>query len=113
MIILLDDENRENEGDLLIASEMITPEAVNFMTKHARGLICMPVTEAIAKEKQLDLMTYNNTESKHTNFTVSIDYRHGTTTGISAFDRYQNYKSSSRRESLFLLISPDRDTCSL
>jgi 3,4-dihydroxy 2-butanone 4-phosphate synthase / GTP cyclohydrolase II len=93
MIILLDDENRENEGDILIASEMITPEAVNFMTKHARGLICMPVTEAIAKEKQLDLMTYNNTESKHTNFTVSIDYRHGTTTGISAFDRFKTIRA--------------------
>jgi 3,4-dihydroxy 2-butanone 4-phosphate synthase / GTP cyclohydrolase II len=93
MIILLDDENRENEGDLLIASEMVTPEAVNFMTKHARGLICIPVTEQTAKEKQLDLMTYNNTESKHTNFTVSVDYRHGTTTGISAFDRYKTIRA--------------------
>ena len=89
MIILLDDENRENEGDIVIAAEKITPEAVNFMTKFARGLICMPVTEETAKLKELELMTDRNTESKHTNFTVSIDYRHGTTTGISAFDRYK------------------------
>jgi 3,4-dihydroxy 2-butanone 4-phosphate synthase/GTP cyclohydrolase II len=93
MIILLDDENRENEGDIVIAAEKITPEAVNFMTKHARGLICMPVTEKIAAEKKLELMTVNNTESKHTNFTVSVDYRHGTTTGISAFDRYETIKA--------------------
>lgn len=93
MIILLDDENRENEGDILIAAEKITPEAVNFMTKYARGLICMPITEQKAAEKKFELMTVNNTESKHTNFTVSVDYRHGTTTGISAFDRFETIKA--------------------
>jgi len=93
MIILLDDENRENEGDLLIASEKITPEIVNFMTKHARGLICIPVTEELAKEKDLEFMTDKNTESKHTNFTISVDYKHDTTTGISAFDRYKTIKA--------------------
>ncbi len=93
MIILLDDENRENEGDLLIASEKITPEDVNFMTKYARGLICMPVTEETAGEKKFDFMTDKNTDSKHTNFTISVDYKHGTTTGISAFDRYKTIKA--------------------
>ena len=93
MIILLDDENRENEGDLIIAAEMATPEIVNFMTMNARGLICMPLTEKIAAEKNLYLMTDENTESKHTNFTVSVDYRVGTTTGISAFDRYKTVKA--------------------
>ncbi|HAQ62670.1 TPA: bifunctional 3,4-dihydroxy-2-butanone-4-phosphate synthase/GTP cyclohydrolase II [Candidatus Delongbacteria bacterium] len=93
MIILLDDENRENEGDLLIAAEKITPEDVNFMTKHARGLICMPVTEETAGEKKFDFMTDKNTDSKHTNFTISVDYKHGTTTGISAFDRYKTIKA--------------------
>lgn len=99
MIILLDDENRENEGDLLAASEKITPEIVNFMTMHARGLICMPVTEELAKEKELEFMTDKNTESKHTNFTVSVDYRHGTTTGISAFDRYKTIKELINKKS--------------
>lgn len=93
MIILLDDENRENEGDVVVAAEMITPETINFMTKNARGLICMPVSEDIAIMKGLSLMTEKNTESKHTNFTVSVDYRIGTSTGISAFDRYKTVKA--------------------
>lgn len=90
MIILLDDENRENEGDLVMAAELATPETINFMTIYARGLICMPVTEDLAKQKELELMTNNNTDAKHTNFTISVDYIHGTTTGISAFDRYKS-----------------------
>lgn len=89
MIILLDDENRENEGDLLIAAELTTPDTINFMTKYARGLICMPITKELAEQKELELMTNNNTDAKHTNFTISVDYTHGTTTGISAFDRYK------------------------
>jgi len=92
MVILLDDENRENEGDLLMAAEMITPEAVNFMAKHGRGLICMPVSEEIAEAKNLHRMTEKNTDSKHTNFTISVDYKYDTTTGISAFDRYKTIK---------------------
>ncbi|NOR45116.1 MAG: bifunctional 3,4-dihydroxy-2-butanone-4-phosphate synthase/GTP cyclohydrolase II [Candidatus Delongbacteria bacterium] len=90
MIILLDDENRENEGDLVMAAELTTPETINFMTKHARGLICMPITQELAEQKELEMMTNNNTDAKHTNFTISIDYIHGTTTGISAFDRYKS-----------------------
>lgn len=92
MVILLDDENRENEGDLLMAAEMITPEAVNFMAKYGRGLICMPVSEEIAEAKNLHRMTEKNTDSKHTNFTISVDYKYDTTTGISAFDRYKTIK---------------------
>ncbi len=86
-IIVLDDENRENEGDLIIAAEKATPEAINFMVCHARGLVCMPMTRERLDELELTLMTLQNTESMQTAFTVSVDSRTGTTTGISAFDR--------------------------
>lgn len=86
-IIVLDDENRENEGDLVIAAEKITPEAINFMARYGRGLICMPMTAERLRELNLPLMTSNNTESMGTAFTVSVDARSNTTTGISAFDR--------------------------
>lgn len=86
-IIVLDDENRENEGDLIIAAEKATPEAINFMVRHARGLVCMPMTRERLDELELPLMTLQNTESMQTAFTVSVDSRTGTTTGISAFDR--------------------------
>ena len=86
-IIVLDDENRESEGDLIIAAEKATPEAINFMVSHARGLVCMPMTAERLDELELPLMTLQNTESMQTAFTVSVDARAGTTTGISAFDR--------------------------
>ncbi len=86
-IIVLDDENRENEGDLIIAAEKATPEAINFMVRHARGLVCIPMTAERLDELELPLMTLNNTESMQTAFTVSVDARASTTTGISAFDR--------------------------
>jgi 3,4-dihydroxy 2-butanone 4-phosphate synthase/GTP cyclohydrolase II len=86
-IIVLDDENRENEGDLVIAAEKVTPEAINFMARYGRGLICMPMTAERLRELNLPLMTSNNTESMGTAFTVSVDARSNTTTGISAFDR--------------------------
>ena len=86
-IIVLDDENRENEGDLILAAEKATPEAINFMVRHARGLVCMPMTRERLDELELPLMTLQNTESMQTAFTVSVDSRAGTTTGISAFDR--------------------------
>ena len=86
-IIVLDDENRENEGDLILAAEKATPEAINFMVRHARGLVCMPMTRERLDELELPLMTLQNTESMQTAFTVSVDSRTGTTTGISAFDR--------------------------
>jgi len=86
-IIILDDENRENEGDLMMAAELVTPEAINFMARFGRGLICMPMTAVRLRELGLPLMTSQNTESMGTAFTVSVDARANTTTGISAFDR--------------------------
>ncbi len=86
-IIVLDDENRENEGDLVMAAEMVTPEAINFMARYGRGLICMPMTAKRLRELDLPLMTSHNTESMGTAFPISVDARHNTTTGISAFDR--------------------------
>ena len=86
-VIVTDDVDRENEGDLIMASEMITPEAVNFMAKYARGLICVSINKEDAKRLQLDLMEQKNTSLHETNFTVSIDAVNDTTTGISAQDR--------------------------
>ena len=87
MVILVDDEDRENEGDLAMAAEKATPEAINFMSKYARGLVCLTLTEARAKELDLPMMVPTNTSRFHTGFTVSIDAKEGTTTGISAGDR--------------------------
>ena len=87
MLIMVDDEDRENEGDFVIPAEFITPEIVNFMSLHGRGLICVSTTRERAKELEVDLMVRDNTSKLGTNFTVSVDARHGTTTGISAFDR--------------------------
>lgn len=87
MIILVDDEDRENEGDLCIAAEKVTPEAINFMTKVGRGLVCLAITEDRADELQLPPMVTSNSSRFGTNFTVSIEARTGVTTGISAHDR--------------------------
>jgi 3,4-dihydroxy 2-butanone 4-phosphate synthase/GTP cyclohydrolase II len=87
MIVLLDDEDRENEGDLVMAAQHVTPEAVNFMAKHARGLICMPMTVDRARHLRLQPMATSNRSKHHTNFTVSIEAAEGVTTGISAADR--------------------------
>jgi len=87
MLILTDDEDRENEGDLVMAASAITPEAINFMTLQGRGLICLPATAERLAELHLDLMVPHGTALHGTNFTVSIDTVHGTTTGISAADR--------------------------
>lgn len=87
MIILMDDEDRENEGDLIVAAEMITPEIINFMCTHARGLICMPLTGERCDMLGLHQMTTDNTEVRSTAFTVSIEAATGVTTGISAADR--------------------------
>jgi 3,4-dihydroxy 2-butanone 4-phosphate synthase/GTP cyclohydrolase II len=86
-VILVDDEDRENEGDIVIAAERITPEWVNFMAKHGRGLICLTLTEARAGELDLPLMVRDNSAQFQTAFTVSIEAREGVTTGISAADR--------------------------
>ncbi len=88
VIIVVDDENRENEGDFVAAAEKITPETINFMATHGRGLICAPLTETRCKELDLHMMVNNNTDPMETAFTVSVDLRgNGVTTGISASDR--------------------------
>jgi len=87
MIIIVDDEDRENEGDLVCAAEKVTPEIINFMARHARGLICLPLTEDRCDELHLTTQVADNTSYLGTAFTVSIDARRGITTGISAADR--------------------------
>jgi 3,4-dihydroxy 2-butanone 4-phosphate synthase / GTP cyclohydrolase II len=87
MFILVDDENRENEGDLVIPAQMATPEAINFMAKHGRGLICLALARERVEQLNLPLMAHRNTSRHHTAFTVSIEAREGVTTGISASDR--------------------------
>jgi 3,4-dihydroxy 2-butanone 4-phosphate synthase/GTP cyclohydrolase II len=87
IIIVVDDEDRENEGDFVMAAEKVTPEAINFMAKYGRGLICAPICKSRAVALDIDLMVVNNTDAHQTAFTVSVDYKHGTTTGISAPDR--------------------------
>ena len=87
MVIVVDDPDRENEGDLVMAAELCKPKDVNFITREGRGILCLPITEEKAEELKLDLMVQNNTALHGTPFSVSIDYRHGTTTGISAHDR--------------------------
>jgi len=86
-LIVVDDKNRENEGDLIIAAERLTPEVINFMTKQARGLICVAMTIQRLEELKLPLMVERNTSLHKTNFTVSVDAKKGVTTGISAYDR--------------------------
>src|SRR5919107_3346407 len=87
MFILVDDEDRENEGDLVIPAQMATPDAINFMAKHGRGLICLALTRDRVEQLGLPLMAQNNGTRHQTAFTVSIEAREGVTTGISAADR--------------------------
>jgi len=93
VIIVVDDEDRENEGDFIVSAEKITPEIINFMTKYGRGMVCVPITEKRAKELNLNLMVPENTSLFETPFTVSVDAVKDTTTGISAFDRAQTVKT--------------------
>lgn len=87
MVIVVDDDDRENEGDFVCAAEFVDAAAINFLTKHARGIICASITEERARELGLDLMVDTNTSLHETPFTVSVDYVHGTSTGVSAHDR--------------------------
>jgi 3,4-dihydroxy 2-butanone 4-phosphate synthase/GTP cyclohydrolase II len=87
MVVVVDDEDRENEGDLIMAAEAVTPESMAFFLEFTSGVICAPIESQRADELQLPLMVLANTEAQRTAFTVSIDFRHGTTTGISAHDR--------------------------
>jgi 3,4-dihydroxy 2-butanone 4-phosphate synthase / GTP cyclohydrolase II len=99
LVIVVDDENRENEGDFIGAAEHVTPEMVNFMATHGRGLICTPITEALARSLELELMVGKNTVLHETQFTVSIDLiGEGCTTGISAQDRAKTIKSLTSAE---------------
>lgn len=92
-VIVVDDEDRENEGDLIIAAEKITPEKVNFMLKHARGVLCAPITLSRCKELDLDVQVSNNTSVLGTPFTVTIDKLEGCSTGVSAHDRAETIKA--------------------
>ena len=99
IIIVVDDEDRENEGDFIAAAEKVTPEMINFMTQHGRGLLCAPLLEKRCKELGLDMMVENNTVLHHTQFTVSIDLKgEGCTTGISVFDRAKTIKALVKPE---------------
>jgi len=100
MVILVDDEDRENEGDLVLAADLVTPEAINFMARHGRGLICLSLTEERVGALGLPLMTSSadNRSPRHTAFTVSIDARRGTTTGISARERAETIRVAVARD---------------
>lgn len=99
VIIVVDDENRENEGDFLASAQSVTPQMINFMATHGRGLICMPITESRCKELELDMMVTNNSDPMETAFTVSVDLRgNGVTTGISAADRSKTIQAMIQKE---------------
>ena len=99
VIIVVDDEDRENEGDFLAAAEKVTPEMINFMATHGRGLICAPITEKRCKQLNLEMMVGNNTDPMETAFTISVDLKgKGVTTGISAADRATTVKSLIDKE---------------
>ncbi len=98
MVVLVDEEDRENEGDLLMAAEFVTPEAVNFMAKHGRGLICLTLTEDRCRQLDLPLMVGDNRSRMGTNFTLSIEAAKGVTTGISAADRARTVQAAVKRD---------------
>ena len=98
MVIVMDDEDRENEGDLIVASEFCTPEIINFMSSRAKGLICVSITEERARELDLRVMVRDSSALHGTKFTVSVDYIHGTTTGISAYDRAATVRALANKD---------------
>jgi 3,4-dihydroxy 2-butanone 4-phosphate synthase/GTP cyclohydrolase II len=98
MVILMDDEDRENEGDFIMAAEKVTPEAINFMATHGRGLICMPMSQEKCEKLKLPLMVDKNDAQFTTNFTVSIEAAYGVTTGISAADRATTVLAASAKD---------------
>ncbi len=93
IVVVVDDEDRENEGDLIMAADAVTPEKIAFFLAHTSGLICVPLTPERVEHLDLPLMVTSNTEVQRTAFTVSVDYRHGTSTGISAADRAATIKA--------------------
>ncbi|MEO8203788.1 MAG: bifunctional 3,4-dihydroxy-2-butanone-4-phosphate synthase/GTP cyclohydrolase II [Betaproteobacteria bacterium] len=98
MVVLVDEEDRENEGDLVLAAEHVTPEAINFMSKHARGLICLTLTGERCRQLDIPLMVRDNRSPLGTNFTMSIEAAHGVTTGISAHDRARTVQAAVARD---------------
>ncbi|GIT25875.1 MAG: hypothetical protein CM1200mP41_19190 [Gammaproteobacteria bacterium] len=98
MVILVDDENRENEGDLVIAAEFVSADDINFMAAHGRGLICLALTEDRCRQLNLSLMVNQNNSRYSTNFTVSIEAADGVTTGISAADRARTIQTAVREK---------------
>ena len=99
MIVIVDDEDRENEGDLFLAAEKVTPESVNFMASFGKGMICVPLTEDRARYLELDLMVKKNTENMKTAFTITVDHK-SSTTGISAFERAKTIKELANPDSV-------------
>lgn len=99
VIIVVDDEDRENEGDFLAAAELVTPEVINFMAKYGRGLVCTPLTESRCEELNLHTMVGNNTDPMETAFTITVDLNgKGVTTGISAWDRAKTIEALCESE---------------
>ena len=98
MVVILDDEDRENEGDLIMAAEKVRPEDVNFMVREARGLVCLALTRQRCRQLGLKPMVDENTSPHHTNFTVSIEAAEGVTTGISAYDRAHTIRTAVRAD---------------
>ncbi|MDR1076231.1 MAG: 3,4-dihydroxy-2-butanone-4-phosphate synthase [Xanthomonadaceae bacterium] len=96
MVVIVDDEDRENEGDLVMAAEMVKPQDINFMVTHGRGLVCLPLTRARCAQLGLAPMVQANTSQFHTNFTISIEAAEGVTTGISAYDRAHTIRTAVR-----------------
>lgn len=98
IVIVVDDEDRENEGDMIFSAEKSTPELVNFLSKYGRGLVCVPMEDERLNDLELSMMTNNNTSLHETAFTISVDYKHGTSTGISAYDRNKTILSLINRK---------------
>src|SRR3970040_1725129 len=96
MVVIVDDEDRENEGDLIMAAELVRPQDINFMVTHARGLVCLSLTRERCRQLGLPPMVRDNTSQHHTNFTVSIEAAEGVTTGLSAYDRAHTVRSAVR-----------------
>ncbi len=96
MVVIVDDEDRENEGDLIMAAELVRPQDINFMVTHARGLVCLSLTRERCRQLGLPPMVRDNTSQHHTNFTVSIEAAEGVTTGISAYDRAHTVRTAAR-----------------
>ena len=94
MVVIVDDEDRENEGDLIMAAELVKPSDINFMVTHARGLVCLSLTRERCAQLGLNPMVRDNTSPHHTNFTVSIEAAEGVTTGISAYDRAHTVRTA-------------------